>query len=143
MLTKEIELIFMSHGHLSEEMLASTHMIIGDLAVAKTLAMEAEDGLAGTQAKLAELLPENNQQPVLILADLKGGTPCNVGMLAMKDYPNLRVVSGLNLAMAIEACVATSTQVDELAEYLQQIGKEAVLNIPSPTITDDDEEYEE
>ena len=38
----------------------------------------------------------------LVLADLKGGTPCNVAMMAMGTYPQLRVVAGLNLAMQLK-----------------------------------------
>lgn len=129
------KLILMSHGRMAEETLASTQMIVGELADAAIVSMTAEDGLSGTQAKLAAV-------PTLVLADLKGGTPCNVAMMAMGTYPQLRVVAGLNLAMAIEAAVSPVENVDELAAYLTQIGQSAVTTIDLPELTDE-EEFEE
>ena len=48
------KLILMSHGRMAEETLASTQMIVGELADAAIVSMTAEDGLSGTQAKLAQ-----------------------------------------------------------------------------------------
>ncbi|WP_407044221.1 PTS sugar transporter subunit IIA, partial [Enterococcus faecalis] len=78
----------------------------------------------------------------VVSPDLKGGTPCNVAMMAMGTYPQLRVVAGLNLAMAIEAAVSPVENVDELAAYLTQIGQSAVTTIDLPELTDE-EEFEE
>ena len=141
------KLILMSHGRMAEETLASTQMIVGELADAAIVSMTAEDGLSGTQAKLAAILKEAGNVPTLVLADLKGGTPCNVAMMAMGTYPQLRVVAGLNLAMAIEAAVSPVENVpvenvDELAAYLTQIGQSAVTTIDLPELTDE-EEFEE
>ena len=134
------KLILMSHGRMAEETLASTQMIVGELADAAIVSMTAEDGLSGTQAKLAAILKEAGNVPTLVLADLKGGTPCNVAMMAMGTYPQLRVVAGLNLAM--EAAVSPVENVDELAVYLTQIGQSAVTTIDLPELTDE-EEFEE
>ncbi|HAP2786738.1 TPA: PTS fructose transporter subunit IIA [Enterococcus faecalis] len=132
------KLILMSHGRMAEETLASTQMIVGELADAAIVSMTAEDGLSGTQAKLAAILKEAGNVPTLVLADLK----CNVAMMAMGTYPQLRVVAGLNLAMAIEAAVSPVENVDELAAYLTQIGQSAVTTIDLPELTDE-EEFEE
>ena len=131
------KLILMSHGRMAEETLASTQMIVGELADAAIVSMTAEDGLSGTQAKLAAILKEAGNVPTLVLADLKGGTPCNVAMMAMGTYPQLRVVAGLN-----EAAVSPVENVDELAAYLTQIGQSAVTTIDLPELTDE-EEFEE
>ncbi|BDQ60770.1 hypothetical protein EfsSVR2332_08480 [Enterococcus faecalis] len=65
-----------------------------------------------------------------------------MAMMAMGTYPQLRVVAGLNLAMAIEAAVSPVENVDELAVYLTQIGQSAVTTIDLPELTDE-EEFEE
>ena len=62
-------------------------------------------------------------------------------MMAMGTYPQLRVVAGLNLAMAIGP-VSPVENVDELAVYLTQIGQSAVTTIDLPELTDE-EEFEE
>ena len=136
------KLNLMSQGRMAEETLASTQMIVGELADAAIVSMTAEDGLSGTQAKLAAILKEAGNVPTLVLADLKVGSPCKVAMMAMGTYPQLRVVAGLNLAMAIEAAVSPVENVDELAAYLTQIGQSAVTTIDLPELTDE-EEFEE
>lgn len=137
------KLILMSHGNMAAETLQSAKMIVGELAEAAVVSMAAEDGLAGTQAKLQAILTTNGNVPTIIIADLKGGTPCNVAMMAMGEYPQLRVVSGLNLAMVIEASVSMLESADELADYLTTIGQQAVAKIELPEMTDDEDEFEE
>ena len=63
-------------------------------------------------------------------------------MMAMGIYPRLCVVSGLNLAMVIEAAVSPLENVDELANYLTNIGQQAIEKIDIPKI-EDEEEFEE
>lgn len=136
------KLLLMSHGQMAQETLASAKMIVGDLAQADVVSMNAEDGLAGTKKKLHAILAQQGQQPILIIADLKGGTPCNVAMMAMGSYPTIRVLTGLNLAMVIEACVSQTESIDELAAYLQTIGQQAVTSIQLENDAEDDEEIE-
>ena len=57
--------------------------------------MTAEDGLSGTR-KTGSNLKEAGNVPTLVLADLKGGTPCNVAMMPWALIRNCRVVAGLN-----------------------------------------------
>ena len=135
-------LILMSHGNMASETLQSAKMIVGDLISAEVISMSEQDGLSGTQQKLNHVLDKIGKEPVLVIADLKGGTPCNVAMMKLNDYPQMRVISGLNLAMVIEAAVSTLDTVDELALFLQETGRNAVESIIIPEV-DDEEEYEE
>ena len=96
------KLILMSHGRMAEETLASTQMIVGELAD-RDCVNDRRRWLERHASKTGGNLKRRRQCPTLVLADLKGGTPCNVAMMAMGTYPQLRVVAGLNLAMAIEA----------------------------------------
>lgn len=135
------KLILMSHGNMAYETLQSAKMIAGDLAAAEIVSMEEHDGLAGTQQKLTTILDKFPSEQVLILADLKGGTPCNAAMMEMGSRSNIRVISGLNLALVIEAALSPIENVDELVTYLLPIGKEAVAAIELPDF--DEDEYEE
>ncbi|MBL1226484.1 PTS sugar transporter subunit IIA [Enterococcus sp. BWR-S5] len=135
------KLILMSHGNMAYETLQSARMIAGDLAAAEVVSMEEHDGLAGTQKKLTALLDKLGEEEVLILADLKGGTPCNAAMMEMGMRENIRVMSGLNLALVIEAALSPIEDIDALVAYLLPIGKDAVAAIELPEL--DDDEYEE
>ncbi|MFD2306677.1 PTS sugar transporter subunit IIA [Enterococcus termitis] len=136
------KLILMSHGKMAAETLHSAKMITGDLANAAIVSMTETDGLSGTTEKLKKILESSDQEPTLILADLKGGTPCNAAMMQMDSRPNLRVLSGLNLAMVIEAALSSIEDLDELVDHLLMIGKNAVEKIELPDY-DEELEYEE
>lgn len=131
----------MSHGKMAYETLQSAKMIAGDLAAAEVVSMEEHDGLDGTQQKLKAILDKTEEEQVLILADLKGGTPCNAAMMEMGTRENIRVISGLNLALVIEAALSPIEDIDELIAYLLPIGKDAVAAIELLEL--DDDEYEE
>ena len=92
------KLILMSHGRMAEETLAYSNDCRGisrccDCVNDRRRWLERH-------AQATAILKEAGNVPTLVLADLKGGTPCNVAMMAMGTYPQLRVVAGLNLAMA-------------------------------------------
>lgn len=138
-----VKIIVMSHGKMAAETVESAKMIVGELIDIAVVSMEAEDGLTGTQAKLDEILKRYGDVPTLIIADLKGGTPCNVATMALGEYTQLRVLSGLNLAMLIEASVSPIEDIDELVNYLQMIGQQAVTMVELPSVTVELDEIEE
>ena len=138
-----VKIIVMSHGKMAAETVESAKMIVGELIDIAVVSMEAEDGLTGTQAKLDVILKMYGDVPTLIIADLKGGTPCNVATMALGEYTQLRVLSGLNLAMLIEASVSPIDDIDELVNYLQMIGQQAITTIGLPSVTVDLDDIEE
>lgn len=131
------KLILMSHGRMAYETYQSAKMIVGELADIAAVSMQEQDGITGTQKKLTALLNEAGDAPVLVIADLKGGTPCNVAMIAMGTKENMRVISGLNLAMVIEAILSPAEELDQLVSSLVSIGKEAVATIELPVFDED------
>lgn len=135
-------LILMSHGNMAYETLQSAKMIVGDLISAEVISMNEQDGLFGTQQKLNQVLNKIETESILVIVDLKGGTPCNIAMMKLDEYPQMRVISGLNLAMVIEAAVSPFEDVDELALFLQEVGRNGVERITIPEV-EDAEEYEE
>lgn len=132
-------IIVMSHGNLAAELLNSAKMIVGELKNFQAVGMTAADGLEGTQRKLTQAL-ENVPQGanVLILADLFGGTPCNVAMLAAaQSHDKIKVVSGVNFGMVLE-CVMNSDRKD-LVDYLLTTGQQGIRIAETAALSDDDE----
>lgn len=135
-------LILMSHGNMAYETLQSAKMIVGDSITAEVVSMNEKEGMEDTKQKLDSILEKMATKQVLVIADLKGGTPCNVATMKLNQFPNMRVITGLNLAMLIEVAITAIEDVDELALFLQEIGRNAIETVRILEI-DDEEEYEE
>lgn len=130
-------LIITSHGNLASEILNSANMIVGDTSNIKTVCMAAEDGLEGTTKKMQEAITACGDSPIVIIADLYGGTPFNVAIIHAQKRNHIRVLSGLNLGMVIEYSVSALDDENELADYLCEVGKNGVI---APLIEDDDDD---
>ncbi len=137
-------LVLMSHGRLAEELQKSAQMIMGEIDGVTAIAMLESDGLEGTRAKLRRVMDTLGAgAEVLVCADLLSGTPCNVAVQAMYEYPNLRVLTGLNLAMVIEYAVSDLEDLDEMAKYLWEVGQSGVKLVEKPQAADGEEGYED
>lgn len=137
-------LILMSHGHLAQELHKSAQMIMGEIDGLFTVSMLDSDGLDGTREKLRAVLDQaGSEAEVIIAVDLLSGTPCNVAVQAMYEHPGLRVITGLNLPMAIEYAAADMEDVDELAKYLWEVGHDGVILVEKPQASDGEEGYED
>ena len=108
-----MNILIVSHQGVASGIASAAQMIVGDISQIHTIEL-TEAGVDVFADELENYLKEwLSKDTGIVLADLKGGTPCNVAMMAMGTYPQLRVVAGLNLAMAIEAAVSPVENVDE------------------------------
>lgn len=117
-----MKLITMSHGLLAKEINNSATMIVGKHNI-QCVCMSDDDGLEGTTNKLDQVLTD---EPTILLVDLFGGTPCNVALIKAASKNNVRVVSGLNLGMLIEAILSHEEDIDLLAAKLEESGRLSV-----------------
>lgn len=130
-------LVLMSHGNMAQEVYNSAKMILGDAIQAQTVCMEASDGLQGTKEKLDTVLSDlDSKAPTLIIADLKGGTPANVASLVAASSNNLKVITGLNLSLVIEAAMSSADLENETMKNLIKTGKDSIEEV-SIVLTDD------
>lgn len=65
---------------------------------------------------------------LLILTDLAGGTPHNVALVATRHLPRAVLISGVNLAVLIEAAMSTDALDGESVERLVASGREALVD---------------
>lgn len=64
---------------------------------------------------------------VLVLADLYGATPCNIGLSLGAIGVSLRCVSGLNLPMLLRVLNYAQKPLDELAEIAASGGRDGIF----------------
>ncbi|KRL84764.1 phosphotransferase system sugar-specific EII component [Ligilactobacillus apodemi DSM 16634 = JCM 16172] len=92
-------LILISHGEMCVELKKSVEMIMGPQDDIYTVALLPNEGQAEFLAKFEQTVA--GLTDFTVLADLYGGTPCNViakEIMAGKDY---RLYAGMNMAMVI------------------------------------------
>jgi len=120
-----IGIVLVGHAHIASEMMAAAQFVVGEQPL-----MDSMD-ITGNSSP--ELLADALQtkihncdvgQGVLLLADMFGGTPCNVAMGCLQSG-HIEVVSGFNLPLLIKAATLRTQlgNVSELAQAVVQSGR--------------------
>lgn len=128
---KDIALILISHGNMACETLKSAEMIVGRMENAYALTMEANDGMLGTSTKLDELIKKTSPKfkHIIVIADLLGGTPCNVAIEKLVGRNDVTLLSGLNLPMVIEFAMSQYDDYEKLKGHLIEVGRNGIKDI--------------
>ncbi|OAA83061.1 PTS sugar transporter subunit IIA [Clostridium ljungdahlii] len=128
---KDTVLILTSHGNMARETLKSAEMIVGKIKNAYALNMEANDGMLGTSTKLDELMKKISSRfnHIVVIADLLGGTPCNVAVEKLIKRDDVTLLSGLNLIMVVEFAICKYDDYEKLKEHLIEVGRDGIKDI--------------
>ena len=129
-----VGVVVVTHGQLAAELLNAAEMIVGDLPHFTAVSIGWHDdvdrareeiGLAIERVRQKVATPE---QPggVLVLADMFGGTPANLGVTFL-ETDKVEVVTGLNLAMLMKlARPLKDTDLLTLAREIRDQGRNAI-----------------
>lgn len=124
-----MKIIVAAHGQFASGILTSLRLIAGNIDN-----VEAIDFIDGMSAQALKEKMKNvitNEQDVIILTDLLGGTPFKTAVELRAEHASqsIETVSGLNLAMLLEANFSRVIHTpEELAEKLTAVGKEGIVN---------------
>lgn len=126
-----VGIIVVTHGTLSEGIVDAAELITGPVTQVETLSLRREDNVNDLNAAfLAALDRVDTGDGVLVLADLLGGSPCNIASMNLRER-SYRVLSGVNLPMFIEALSSRDSagSAEELQTACQEAGAQGVKNI--------------
>lgn len=125
-----VGIILASHGQFAEGILQSGSMIFGEQENVKAVILKPSEGPDDLRAKLEEAVASfDNQDEVLFLVDLWGGTPFNQSNTLFEEHKDKwAIVSGLNLPMLIEAYASrfSMESAHEIAAHIIETAKEGV-----------------
>lgn len=119
-----IGLLIITHCELGKEFINAAEFIVGRIDAADTISitqsLESKQIRNMIEEKIAAL---DQGDGVLILTDMFGGTPSNIG-LSFLNEENVEVLTGANLPMVI-AMVQNRANLNlkDLAEKAQEAGK--------------------
>jgi len=127
---KMVGIIIASHGEFASGILQSGAMIFGEQENVKAVTLMPSEGPADVKAKMQEAIASfDNQDEVLFLVDLWGGTPFNQANSLFEEHnEKWAIVAGMNLPMLIEAYASrfTMNTAHEIAAHILGTAKEGV-----------------
>lgn len=100
-----VGIILASHGDFAKGILQSATMIFGEQPNVSAVTLMPSEGPEDIKAKMKEAISSfDNQDEILFLVDLWGGTPFNQASGLLEEHQDKwAIVAGLNLPMVIEA----------------------------------------
>jgi mannose PTS system EIIA component len=125
-----IKILVITHGNLGKVFIETAESIVGQQQDANYLNLAAEDSLSSLSQRTEEYLQSHQEQDgVLILTDMLGGTPCNACLPLSTKY-KVEIISGINLYMLLSAFLnRNSLPLEELAKKVIIDGKKNIINI--------------
>ncbi|WP_273713556.1 mannose/fructose/sorbose PTS transporter subunit IIA [Leuconostoc mesenteroides] len=129
-----VNIIIASHGDFAKGILMSGSMIFGEQENVEVVTFLPNEGPDDLDKHYQEALAKfNNDDQILFLVDLWGGSPFNRASLIQKQNPEkMAIIAGLNLPMLIEAYAGRLSQdtAAGLATYLVPVAKDGVKSVP-------------
>ncbi|MFS7401259.1 mannose/fructose/sorbose PTS transporter subunit IIA [Carnobacterium maltaromaticum] len=125
-----VGIILASHGEFAEGILQSGAMIFGEQENVKAVTLMPSEGPDDVKAKMQEAIASfDNQDEVLFLVDLWGGTPFNQASSLFEEHKDKwAIVAGMSLPMVIESYASrfSMTSAQEIATHIIGTAKEGV-----------------
>ncbi|GEK05615.1 PTS sugar transporter subunit IIA [Schleiferilactobacillus harbinensis] len=110
-------IIFISHNKLAAGMKAAVEMIAGQQDNLEAYGLMPGQNPDEIISHLRTTITPDEH--VLILADLVGGSMCNAAM-ALLNLPNVKLLGGMNLALALQVVLTPPKTDDEIDHMLDQ-----------------------
>lgn len=129
-----VGIILASHGEFAKGIKQSSEMIFGPQQDVQAVCLYPNEGPDDFRKKLEDAIATlSDQNQVLLLCDLWGGTPFNQSSVVIKGHEDTwAIVTGMNLPMLIEAYGQRfgSEVAHEIATHICQTGAEGCKTLP-------------
>lgn len=123
-----VGIIIVGHGLYPEGLRNSAEMISGEMKQTETVSLEPEDDPFIYGQKLSEAINRvDTGDGVLVLADLRGGTPFNQSLMLCREK-KIHIIVGTNLPLALVVNVSRNDKItlDELSGILLNAAPESI-----------------
>jgi PTS system mannose-specific IIA component len=122
-----VGVVVVTHGQLATELLNAAEMIVGDLPRFTAVSIGWHDEVTVAREVIARAIARvQTDAGVLVLTDMFGGTPSNLG-LSFLEEGRVELVTGVNLPMLIKLAKAPDrAPLRDLARSLCDHGRAAI-----------------
>ena len=122
-----IGVVVVTHGQLATELVNAAEMIVGDLPQFTAVSIGWHDDVNDAREDLAQAIERvRSESGVLVLTDMFGGTPSNLGMTFL-ETDRVEVITGVNLPMLIKLeSLSSSSDLLAVAREMRDQGRNAI-----------------
>jgi len=121
-----IGVVVVTHGQLAIELVNAAEMIVGDLPQFTAVSIGWHDDVNDAREEIVQAIERvRGEDGVLVLTDMFGGTPSNLGMTFL-EKDRIEVVTGVNLPMLIKLAAPQSQDLLAVARQLRDDGRNAI-----------------
>ena len=122
-----IGVVVVTHGQLANELVNAAEMIVGDLPSFTAVSIGWHDDVNDAREDIAEAIERvRGEEGVLLLTDMFGGTPSNLGMTFLETN-RVEVITGVNLPMLLKlASLRTESDLLAVAKEMRDHGRSAI-----------------
>ncbi|MGE3510627.1 MAG: PTS sugar transporter subunit IIA [Vicinamibacterales bacterium] len=122
-----IGVVVVSHGQLAIELVNAAEMIVGELPQFTPVSIGWHDDVNDARDDIAQAIERvRGEEGVLVLTDMFGGTPSNLGMTFLETN-KVEVITGVNLPMLIKlASLRSSNDLLAVAREMRDHGRSAI-----------------
>jgi PTS system mannose-specific IIA component len=122
-----IGVVVVTHGQLATELVNAAEMIVGDLPQFTAVSIGWHDDVNNAREEIAQAIERvRGDEGVLVLTDMFGGTPSNIGMTFL-ETDRVEVITGVNLPMLIKLAGARqSSGLLSVAKAMREHGRNAI-----------------
>ncbi|WEV38951.1 mannose/fructose/sorbose PTS transporter subunit IIA [Lactobacillus sp. ESL0680] len=114
-----VGILLASHGGFADGIAQSAQMLFGEQDNFAHVTLSPDEGPEDIHDKMEQSIASfSDQNEVLLLVDLWGGTPFNQANTLLEDHPSWAIVTGMNLPMVVEALTQRLTNSDATAQQV-------------------------
>lgn len=116
--------VIVTHYRLGEEFLQALRLIVPDAPPFEAVSIDPKQSVDEMRESIAAALRRvEGAEGALILTDMFGGTPSNMGLSFLEEH-RVEVVTGLNLPMLIKLATMTEQRpLEDLATFIKEYGQ--------------------
>jgi mannose/fructose-specific phosphotransferase system component IIA len=123
-------IVVAAHGDLADAFVSAASMICGLIDDLHAVGLQPDESPESFTERLSAACGPADD-PLLVLTDLVGGTPHNVALAVSRRHPAAVLISGVNLAVLIEAATTTDALDTALVGRLVSGGRVALADAAS------------
>ena len=122
-----IGVIVVTHGQLANELVNAAQTIVGELPQLAAVSIGWHDDPTIAREAISDAIVRlRSPEGILILTDMFGGTPSNLGLTFLESN-RVEIITGVNLPMLIKlAHLQSSSDLLAVAREIREVGRNAI-----------------